>query len=165
MKGSGEMRKTLFVLAAVLLASGAAFGFSFELGGGFESVALSSSLIPTVSAGAIVPIGDNFGATGQINYIYPYLFMGLVGGRFTFGAPENALRMFLGADGGVLNLVYYSYPIAGVNGGLNLSMGSFGLYLKAALRMFLYSYDGVILQSSSVPMPMFEVVGGVTFSF
>ncbi len=165
------MKKILIVLAVLGILSGALFAFSFELGVGIETLPVANStLLPTVSLGAILPIGDNFGITGQANYIFPLELMGLAGIRYTFGTPKDTMRFFIGADAGVLDLVGRLLPIGGINGGLNLSVGSLSFYGKTALRLALYNYsDGIVLipsfNTAPGPIPLFELIGGVMFNF
>lgn len=160
------MKKTAVFLLACFVLSAIAFGFSIEIGGGIETFPIAASLwLPAVSAGIHLPIGDNFGITGDVGAIMPLAATVLGGLRYTFGSPDDFMRLYAGADGGVLNSYGATYPIAGVNGGANFKFGTFGLYAETAYRFMMVTTGGVTSAPITVVLPLFELTGGVTLNF
>lgn len=147
--------KIILSVVLVLILAGFAFGTTIEFGGGAESE--NEFFFTVASMGVAFSLNDALAVTAQSNtFVNTPLVMGLIGMRYSFGDSKSAIRPFAGADGGFMTSSTGSlFPVVGLNGGVNMTMGMFGFYVKTAYRFVFGDYTAQLA----------EFIGGLTLNF
>ncbi len=117
-----EVRKVkmAILVGLIMLVSVAVFGISFGVGGGANVPGIvglplfTNALLYALSGNIVLPLSNQIALTGNFEYLTPTslenlegfsgsLFLLAGGIRYTYGLPTDAVRTFIGLDGGMLS--------------------------------------------------------------